>query len=42
MLETMQGLVKDVMYDSRGGISMSTEGMLRISGTRVVRYYLMV
>ena len=42
MLTTMQGLVENVMYVSQGGIPMSTEGILCISGARGVRSYLMV
>ena len=42
MLPTMQVLVEYVMYVSQGGIQMSTEGMLSISVTRGVHYYLMV
>ena len=42
MLTTMQVLVEDVMYFYQGKIPMSTEGMLRISGSRWVRYYLKV
>ena len=33
MLPTMQGLVDDAMYVYQGGITMSTEGMLVISGS---------
>ena len=29
----MQGLLEDAMYVSQGGIPMSTEGMLVISGS---------
>ena len=33
ILKTMQVLVEDVMYVSQGGIPISTEGMLVISGS---------
>ena len=33
MMPTMQGLVEDVMYVSQGGIPMSTEEILVISGS---------
>ena len=33
MLPTMQGLVEDAMYVFHGGLPMSTEGMLVISGS---------
>ena len=33
MLPTMQGLVEDVMYVSQGGIPMSTEEVMFISGS---------
>ena len=42
MLPTMQGLVEDAIYVSQGGIPMSTEEMLSISGSKGVWYYLMV
>ena len=42
MLSTMQVLVEDAMYVSQGKITITNEGMLRISGDIVVWSYLMV
>ena len=38
MLSTMQGLVEDAMYVSQGGIPISTEGILVISGSMPVAW----
>ena len=42
MLPTMQGLVEDEIYVSQGGILMSNEGMLIISGAIRLQSYLAV
>ena len=39
---TIQVLVEDAMYVSQGGMPISTEGMLSISGDRGFRSYLTV
>ena len=36
----MEGLAEYAMYVYQGGIPISNEVMMRISATRVVRYYL--